>query len=141
MRALRRPVALGVAACLLWAAGCYSGLDYAHESSLRLSAGMTMDEVEARLGPPALIVRGDPGTETVWFYRYEGGPNVVCTVFLVVFFVVLLVALVAAGGGGGGGWGGGSWGDGSDGPPAQIKLRFDPDGYLVDVSPPHAVPQ
>lgn len=140
MRRFRRTVPILVSACLLlWSAGCFSGMDYAHENSLRLSAGMTMDEVEERLGAPALIVRGDPGTETVWVYRYEGGPSVVCTIFLVIFVVAIIAALLfAKGGGGGGSWGGGGWGDD---PPSQIQLRFDPEGRLLDVSPPHPVPQ
>lgn len=139
MRALRRPVALLLGTCVLAAAaGCYTGQDYAHDSSLRLSAGMTMAEVEDRLGYPDLVVRGDPGTETEWVYRYQDGASVVCWILAFVFVVALIAALVlAGGGGGGGGWGGGG---GSDGPPYQIKLLFDKEGLLREVSPPHPVP-
>lgn len=138
MRRFRRTVPILVSACLLWAAGCYTGRDYAFSDSMRLSTGMSMDEVQFRLGDPHLVVRGDPGTETVWVYRYSGGPSVVCTIFLVIFVVALIAALVLAGGGGGGGsWGGGG---GPDEPPYQIQLRFDPAGSLVEVSPPHPVP-
>jgi hypothetical protein len=102
---------------------------------------MTMAEVRARLGDPDLVVRGDPGTETSWFYRYDGGAGTVCTVFLVIFFIILIVVLVAAAsGGGGGGWGGIGGGGGGDGPSAQIKLTFDPEDRLVDISQPHPVP-
>jgi len=138
MRRFRRTVPILVSACLLWAAGCYSGRDYAFDDSSRVSAGMSMEEVHQRLGQPDLVIRGDPGTETVWVYRYSGGPNVVCTIFLVIFVVAIIAALVFAGGGGGGGnWGGGG---GSDDPPYQIRLLFDPQGNLVEVSPPHPVP-
>jgi outer membrane protein assembly factor BamE (lipoprotein component of BamABCDE complex) len=144
MRALRLPVTLLLAACIpLAASGCYTGVQYAAESGARVRPGMTMAEVRAELGDPDLVVRGDPGSDTSWFYRYEGGANAVCTVFLVIFFIVLIVVLVAAasGGGGGGGWGGiGGGGGGGDGPPAQIQLTFDPEGRLVDVSPPQPVP-
>jgi outer membrane protein assembly factor BamE (lipoprotein component of BamABCDE complex) len=141
MNTLRLPVTMFLAACIpLASAGCYSGADYATESGSRLQLGMTMSEVRAELGDPALIVRGDPGTEETWFYRYEGGPTTVAWVFLAIFVVVLLVVLVAAAGGGGnigGGWGGGG---GGDGPPAQIRLVFNPEGRLVDVSPPEPAP-
>lgn len=144
MKTIRLPVAILLAACIpLAASGCYTGYDYANENSLKLSTGMTMAEVRARLGDPDLIVRGDEGTETSWFYRYDGGPGTACTVVLVIFFIVLLVVLVAAasGGGGGGGWGGiGGGGGGGDGPPAQIKLTFDPEGRLTDISQPEPVP-
>ena len=143
MRALRLPVTLLLAACIpLAASGCYTGSQYASESGARLRLGMTMGEVRGQLGDPDLVVRGDPGTETSWFYRYEGGASAVCYVFLVIFFIILIVVLVAAasGGGGGGGWGGISGGGGGDGPPAQIQLTFDAEGRLVDVSPPQPVP-
>jgi hypothetical protein len=142
MRRFRRTVPILLSACLVWAAGCYSGRDYAHEHSLRLSAGMSMDDVESRLGHPDLVVRGDPGTETVWFYRYSGGPSVVCTVFAVIFVVAIIAVLVLAAGSGGGGSFGGGWGGGggSDDPPYQIRLLFDPEGNLREVSPPHPVP-
>jgi hypothetical protein len=140
MKTLRLPVVMLLAACLPPAAsGCYTGADYAHESGSRLQLGMTMAEVRSEIGDPALIVRGDPGTEETWFYRYEGGATTIAWVFLAIFIVVLIVVLVAAAGGGGGGWGGGG-GGGDDGPPAQIRLSFDPEGRLVDVSPPEPAP-
>ena len=139
MKALRFPVlALLAASVPLAAVGCYSGYDYATESSLKLSTGMSMEEVRAQLGDPSLIVRGDPGTETTWYYRYDGGPGTACIVFAVIFVILLIVVLVAAGGGGGS-WGGGG-GGGGDGPPAQIKLTFDPEGRLTDISQPEPVP-
>lgn len=128
-----------VSACLmLWAAGCYTGQDYATDSGLMVSPGMTMGEVASRLGEPNLILRGDPGTDTEWVYRYEGGPSVACTVFLVIFFVALIVAIVLSKNrrvGGGVFFGVGAGG----GPPYQIKLHFDSGGRLLEVSPPHAV--
>lgn len=139
MGTIRRPVAILVGACLLlWTAGCFTGQDYAAESGLMLSPGMSMAEVESRLGEPNVIVRGDPGSDTEWVYRYEGGPSTAATIFFVVFFVVLIVAIVLSKNksGGGGvffGVGGGS------GPPYQIKLHFDSDGRLLEVSPPHPV--
>lgn len=138
MKRIRRPVALLLSSCVLAAAaGCYSSQDYAAENSLRLSAGMSMEEVQDRLGEPDLVVRGDPGTETVWVYRYTGGPSAVCLVFAAIFVVAIIAVLVLAGGGGGGGsWGGGG---GGDDPPCQIKLLFDPEGRLLEVSPPHPV--
>ena len=141
MRALRLPVTFLLAACIpLAASGCYSGAHYASASGARLRLGMTMAEVRGEIGDPDLVVRGDPGTETSWFYRYEGGASSVCTVFLVIFFIILIVVLVAAASGGGGGWGGINGGGGGDGPPAQIQLTFDAEGRLVDVSPPQPVP-
>lgn len=139
MRKVRRPVSVLLSVCLLlWVSGCYSAQDYAGQSGAMLSPGMTMDEVEARLGEPNLVVRGDPGTDTTWVYRYEGGPSTVGTVFLALFFVALIVVLVAAGGGSGGF--GGSWGGGGgNDPPYQIKLLFDPAGRLLEVSPPQPV--
>jgi hypothetical protein len=139
MATIRRVVAVLVSACLLlWAAGCYTGEDYASESGLALSPGMSMAEVESQLGEPNLIVRGDPGTDTEWIYRYEGGPGTAATIFFVVFFVVLIVAIVLSKNksGGGGvffGVGGGS------GPPYQIRLHFDREGRLLEVSRPHPV--
>ena len=139
MKTLRLPVTMLLAACIPPASGCYTGAQYANESGARLQLGMTMGEVRAEIGDPALIVRGDPGTEETWFYRYEGGATAIAWVFIAVFVVVLIVVLVAAAGGGGGGsWGGGGGGD--DGPPAQIRLIFDPEGRLVDVSQPEPVP-
>ena len=143
MKAVRLPVTLLLLACLpLAASSCYTGQQYAEESARHIVPGMSMSEVRAKLGDPDLIVRGDPGTETSWFYRYEGGASTFCTVFLVIFFIILIVVLVAAasGGGGGGGWGGIGGGGGGDGPPAQIQLIFDAEGRLVDVSPPQPVP-
>jgi outer membrane protein assembly factor BamE (lipoprotein component of BamABCDE complex) len=140
MKTLRLPVTMLLAAAVpLASSGCYSGAEYANESGSRLKLGMTMSEVRSELGDPALIVRGDPGTEETWFYRYEGGASAVAWVFIAIFIVVLIVVLVAAASGGGGGsWGGGGGGD--DGPPAQIRLIFDPEGRLVDVSAPEPVP-
>jgi len=142
MKTLRLPVAILLAACIpLAASGCYTGAQYAAESGARVQLGMSMSEVRAQLGDPDLVVRGDPGTETSWFYRYDGGPTSICWVFVAIFVVVLIVVLVAAAsGGGGGGWGGIGGGGGDDGPPAQIQLTFDPEGRLVDVSPPQPVP-
>lgn len=143
MKTLRLPVTILLAACLPFAAsGCHTGAQVAAESGAQLQLGMTMSEVRAQLGDPDLVVRGDPGAETTWFYRYEGGASTAVTVFLVIFFIVLIVVLVAAasGGGGGGGWGGIGGGGGGDGPPAQIQLIFDGEGRLVDVSPPQPVP-
>lgn len=137
MRTTGRLVAILVASCLLiWSAGCYTGQDYANESGLALSPGMSMAEVEAQLGEPNLIVRGDPGSDTQWVYRYEGGPSTAATVFFVIFFVVLIVAIVLSknkSGGGGVFFGIG----GGGGPPYQIKLHFDKGGRLLEVSPPH----
>ena len=141
MKTLRLPVTILLAACIpLAASGCYSGYDYANESSLKLSTGMTMAEVRARIGDPDLIVRGDPGTETSWFYRYDGGASPACYVLAIIFIVAIIVLLVAASGGGGGGWGGVGGGGGGDGPPAQIRLTFDPEGRLTDISQPEPLP-
>lgn len=142
MKALRLPVTILLAASIpLAASGCYTGAQYAAESGARVRPGMSMAEVRAELGDPDLVVRGDPGTETSWFYRYEGGASTCATVFLVIFFVALIVVLVvAASNGGGGGFGSIGGGGGGDGPPAQIQLTFDAEGRLVDVSPPQPVP-
>jgi len=124
------------AALLLSALGCAGGVERAEHERQFLYPGMTMQEVADQLGEPSQIIQGDPGTETAWIYRYEGGPGAAATVFLVIFFVLVIAALALGGGGGsisGGGGGGG-------GPPCQIRLRFDPDGRLRDVSPPHPVP-
>jgi hypothetical protein len=135
-----RPVALLVGACVMAAAaGCYSGADYAADHTLRLSAGMSMQEVQDRLGEPDLTIRGDPGTETVWVYRYEGGPSVACVVIAVIFVVAIIAVLVLAKGGGSSGGSFGGSGGGDD-PPYQIKLLFDQEGRLLEVSPPHPVP-
>jgi len=139
MKPFRFPVLILLAASIpLAAVGCYSGYDYATESGRKLSTGMTMDEVRAQLGEPSLVVRGDPGSETTWFYRYDGGPNTAVLVLAILCIVLLLIVILAAGGGGGGGWGGG--GGGGDGPPAQIKLTFDPERRLTDISQPEPVP-
>lgn len=141
MKTFRLPVTMLLAACIpASSSGCYSGAEYASECGSRLQLGMTMAEVRSELGDPALIVRGDPGTEETWFYRYEGGATAIAWVFIAIFVLVLIVVLVAAASGGGGGsWGGGG-GGGGDGPPSQIRLIFDPEGRLADVSPPEPVP-
>lgn len=142
MKAIVRPAALFVGCCLLWsAAGCYSGQDYAAESGARIAAGMSMAEVRAQLGAPDLVVRGDPGTETAWYYRYEDGASPICWILAAVFIVALIVVLVAASGsGGGGGFGGIGGGGGGEGPPVQIRILFDGEDRVADVSPPHPVP-
>jgi hypothetical protein len=123
---------------LLASTGCQSGLEQADESRNALYPGMTMEEVSSRLGPPTQIIQGDPGTETTWVYRFEGGPNAVATVFLVILFVALIAA--AAMGGGGGSFSAGGGGGGGDGPPSVIRLRFGSDGRLIESSPPEATP-
>lgn len=126
-------------ALFLSATGCMTSREQADSETRYLYPGMLMDEVAAQLGPPAQIIQGDPGSETVWIYRYEGGPTAAATVFLVIFFMAIVVLAVAGRGGGsiGGGWGGG----GGEGPPCQIRLRFGGDGRLLDVSQPQAVPE
>ena len=137
MRKAWRLVAVAVCVCLLLsAAGCFSGQEYAEQNGARIHPGMSMDEVQVQLGDPDLVLRGDPGTDTEWIYRCEGGATAVATVFLILVCVVLIVFLVAAKGGGGNFGGGGG---GSDGPPYQIRIRFDPQGRVVDISPPHPV--
>ncbi|HEV3029648.1 MAG TPA: hypothetical protein VG457_18870 [Planctomycetota bacterium] len=124
------------AALLLSALGCLTGPEQASSDSRYLYPGMSMEEVSGQLGNPNQVIKGEPGSETVWIYRYEGGPSAAATVFLVIFFVALIaLAVMSRGGGwvGGGGWGG-------DGPPCLIRLRFDGAGRLIDVSPPQAVP-
>ncbi|HUR38447.1 MAG TPA: hypothetical protein VM222_03090, partial [Planctomycetota bacterium] len=112
MRPGYRPLSGILCATLLLAStGCQSVQEQADESLNSLYAGMTMEEVSSRLGPPTQIIQGDPGTETTWVYRFEGGPNAVATVFLVILFVALIAA-VAMGGGGGSFGGGGGGGDG-----------------------------
>jgi hypothetical protein len=142
MRILRRPLALGVSACLLLtAAGCFTGEEWAADSGARLSPGMTMEEVSAQLGEPYQVVRSD-GRDSEWIYYYDSGPSTACVVFMVVFFVVLIVAVVVAsknkGHVGGGVFFG--VGAGSGGPPYQIRLHFDPDGRLLEVSRPYPAP-
>jgi hypothetical protein len=137
MRKTWRPVGLLLSVCLaLSASGCFTAQQYAAESGALILPGMSMEEVRGELGHPNLVIRGEPGTETDWIYRYEGGPSVAATVFLIVFFVILIVFLVASRSGGGGIGGGGV----SDGPPYQIRIHFDPQGRVADVSPPHPVP-
>ena len=142
MRKNWRSVACALSVCvMLSASGCYTAQEYAADSGARIEPGMSMEEVAYRLGDPDLVLKGDPGTDTEWVYRYEGGATTVAYVFLAILVVVLVVFLVAASakGGGGGGFGGG-WGGGSDGPPFQIRIHFDPHGRVVEVSPPQPVP-
>lgn len=117
---------------LLTAAGCATGRDQAESDSRYLYPGMSMQEVADRLGDPHQVIRGGPGTETTWVYRYEGGPNAAIVVMEVLLFLAIVALVVASKSGGGFGGGGG----GSDGPPCQIRIRFDADGRLMDVSPP-----
>jgi hypothetical protein len=142
MRKRWRPVACLLSVSLaLSASGCFSGQEWAAESGAQIHPGMSMEEVQVQLGDPNLVIRGDPGTDTEWVYRYEGGASPAVYALIVVFAVVLIVLLVAASakGGGGGSFGGG-WGGGSDSPPFQIRIRFDGQGRVIDVSPPHPVP-
>ena len=143
MRKWWRPVACALSVCLiLQAAGCSSAQHNAARSGAKIEPGMTREEVLYRLGDPDVIVRGDDGADFEWVYRYDGGPGAVGTVFLVIFAVALVAVLVvlASSGGGGGSFGGGWGGGGSDGPPFQIKIRFDIEGKVVEISPPHPVP-
>src|SRR5437016_13840803 len=116
MRQIARSLACLLSVCLaLSASGCFTGREYAEGSRRLVVEGMSMEEVAGQLGEPDLIVRGDPGTDTSWVYRFSGGPGTVATIFLIIFFVALIVVLVAASAkGGGGGFGGGGWGGGSD---------------------------
>jgi hypothetical protein len=142
MRKMWRPAACVLSLCLaLSASGCFTGQEYAAESGALIRPGMSMDEVQYQLGDPNLVIRGDPGTDTEWVYRYDGGASPAVWALLIVFVVVLLVVLVAASakGGGGGGFGGG-WAGGSEGPPYQIRIHFDGQGRVVEVSPPLPVP-
>lgn len=140
MRALWRPVGCLLSACLVWSlAGCFSGYDYAHESGSLLAPGMSMEEVQGELGDPIQIVRSDADTQ--WIYRYESGPGTACIILMIVFFVVLIVALVASkskGHVGGGVFFG--VGVGSGGPPYHIRVHFDSEGRLREVSPPYLAP-
>jgi len=123
---------------LLSAAGCATGPEQAESECRSLYPGMSMQEVADQLGDPHQVIRGEPGSETVWVYRYPGGPNTAAVVVGVLLFVAL-VALIVASRSGGGGFAGG--GGGGDGPPGQIRLRFDPDGRLIDfVTVPPASP-
>jgi len=48
---------------------------------------------------PVQVIRGEPGSETVWIYRYEGGPTAAVTILLVIFFVAIIaVALMGRAG-------------------------------------------
>lgn len=118
-------------------AGCATGREQAESECRTLYPGMSMQEVADHLGNPHQVIRGEPGSETVWVYRYEGGPNTVAVVVGVLLFVALVALVVASKSGGGFGGGGGG---GSDGPPCQIQIRFDGEGRLIDVSPPLPVP-
>ena len=142
MRRTRRLAACAVSICLVWSvSGCFTAQEYAADSGAMIAPGMSMEEVHDRLGDPDLVIKGDPGTDTEWIYRYEGGASPAVYVLAVVFVVTLVVLLLAASRGGGGGFGGGGWGGGgSDSPPYQIKIHFDPHGRVVEVSPPHPVP-
>jgi hypothetical protein len=123
------------AALLATSLGCATGREQAESDSRYLYPGMSMDEVSYQLGTPNQVIKGEPGSETVWIYRYEGGPGAAATVFLVIFFVAIIALILMSRGGGI--WGGGV---GGDGPPILIRLRFDGEGRLIDVSPPQAVP-
>jgi outer membrane protein assembly factor BamE (lipoprotein component of BamABCDE complex) len=125
------------AALLASGSGCTSSQEQAASEMQALYPGMSMKEVAEQLGDPAQVIKGDPGTETVWIYRFEGGASVAAIVLLTILFVAIVVALAFAGGGGSFGGGGGG---GGDGPPCQIRVRFDGDGRLIDVSPPEPVP-
>jgi len=118
-------------------AGCATAPEQAESDSRYLYPGMSMQEVSDRLGNPHQVIRGEPGSDTTWVYRYEGGPSAGAVVVGVILFVAV-IALVALSKGGGGSFGGG--GGGSDGPPCQVRLRFDPDGRLIDFTTPQPVP-
>lgn len=135
MKKCWRSVAVALALCLFHSAtGCVTGRQAAEESGSLLYPGMTMDEVAAQLGEPAQVVKGEPGTETYWIYRFEGGPSPAAVVLAIIFFVAVIAVLVLAKGGGSIGGGGG----GND-PPYQIRVHFDGKGYLIDVSPPYPI--
>ena len=123
------------AALLLASSGCQSSQEAAQEGTASLYPGMSMDEVSALLGAPAQIVQLE--SETHWIYRFEGGPNAVVTVFMVILFVALIAALAMSKSGGSIGGGGGG---GGDGPPSVVRIRFDSDGRLLDVSQPQPAP-
>src|SRR5579862_2499701 len=118
-------------------AGCATGREQAESECRYLYPGMSMQEVADHLGDPHQVIRGEPGSETVWVYRYEGGPNTAAVVVGVLLFVAIVALVVASksGGGFGGGVGGGS-----DGPPCQIRLRFAPAGRLIDFTTPLPIP-
>lgn len=142
MRRLRHPLAAAVCVCLvLTAAGCFSGQEWAYDGGASVSPGMTMEEVQGRLGDPHQVVRGESGGDTEWVYRYDSGPSTACIVFMVVFFVVLIVAVVASKNKGGYVGGGFFLGVGSDGgPPYHLRLHFDSAGRLLEVSRPYPAP-
>jgi hypothetical protein len=142
MRMLRRPLAAAVSLCLLLtAAGCFSGQEWAVDGGAQVLPGMTMGEVEGRLGQPFQIVRGEDGRDTEWIYRYESGPSTACIVFMVIFFVVLIVAVVASRSKGGAVGGGVFFGIGADaGPPYNLRLHFDSTGRLLEISRPYVAP-
>ncbi|HLY09809.1 MAG TPA: hypothetical protein VKW04_10935 [Planctomycetota bacterium] len=123
------------AALLVSVSGCATSREQAEAESRSLYPGMTMGEVADQLGPPSQVITGEPGSETVWIYRFEGGPSPAMTVLLVVLFVAIIALAFAAKGGGGF-----SGGGGGDAPPCQIRLVFDGDGRLLDISPPLPVP-
>ena len=143
MRMLRRPLAISVSSALLFtAAGCFSGMEWADESGARVAPGMSMDEVQGRLGQPYQVVRGEDGGDTEWIYHYDSGPSTACVVFMVIFFVVLIVAIVASKNRGAGVSGGVFFGVGADaGPPHHLRLHFDSTGRLLEVSRPYPAPE
>ena len=103
-------------------------------TEIAFSGGFTVI-ASARGG--ATVTRSRPWLPSqVAVMRADPGATAVATVFLILVCVVLIVFLVAAKGGGGNFGGGGG---GSDGPPYQIRIRFDPQGRVVDISPPHPV--
>lgn len=135
MKKIWRPVGLVLSSCVLVsAAGCISSFERAGEYGATVYPGMSTDEVVDRLGNPDQVIKGQPGADFFWIYRYEGGPGTLATIFLVIFVVVLIV-LVAAGGGGGG-FGNFNCGGDSD-PPYQIRIHFDRTGHVDEVSPPY----
>jgi len=123
-------------ALLASGSGCSTSQEEADSQTRSLYPGMTMQEVADQLGNPDQVIKGDPGSETVWIYRFEGGASAAATVVLVIV-AIALIALLALGGGGGSFGGGGG---GNDGPPCQVQIRFSGDGRLLDVSPPQPVP-
>jgi len=141
MSRLGCPVACVLSVCLaLSASGCYTAQQWAADDEARVELGMTMEEVLYQLGDPDVVVKGDPGTDTEWIYRYDSGPSAAAYVLLIVFAVAVIAVLVLASAKGGGGGSFGGFGGGGDGPPFQIKIHFGPNGHVVDVSPPHPVP-
>jgi hypothetical protein len=119
-------------------AGCSTAREQADEGSRYLYPGMSMEEVSERLGEPNQVIKGEPGAETTWVYRFEGNVSAGMVVVSVVLFVAIVALAVASKSGGGGGSFGG--GGGSDGPPCQLRLRFDPEGRLINFTTPEPVP-